>query len=635
MNTKQNIPTHLLQSFGKIIVLKANDGRARQDAIQTWLRSAKIAGANTWLLRTDRDRDGLWAGLQDLLIDLLPHIQAQAPDLIIRHDYELTRILPALRRNISVRYSTLTDIAEESEQIRNYPADRAFRIVAGIIDLLIAWFELSGSSHWVIGWDAYDRSGALVRLFVHELVRRTANRLNLTVLITISPEAPADVVGKFDRQYLGEYICLNLPIDPSEAICRQAMSDLATQIESKLADSPNEQELYLPQIIYYLLASDRIESAFQYQVKLATLYARKGYYEDALGIAQAALKQQEIYHPTERLAVCDSKRAQRWQIQAILYMCYVSLDKPLQAQAAVETAMQETDRPDLLFRNCFMMAMLYVRELPERDLGTGEAYLDRGLVAIELANLPIDGKVFHQTANRNGLALIRSRQGNHQAAIELCEWCLEQMNNVYSAEKHRLYRSVLLFNIAQVYNVLDNSVDIASEREHRGIHYLSLTIELDPNYSEYWNMRGNWYFNIGNISQALTNYLRAIELSAPYPEVWANVGHCYRHLGETAQAIAAYSRSLDLEPKQFSIFVARAQAFETLGKFDPALADYHTALTIDPQQPLVLANRAILFYELGHLSAAIQDLDRAIALAPDNADLHQNRSIALAAIEYS
>ena len=388
MNIEQNIPTHLLHSIGKIIVLEANDGRTRHDAIQTWLRSAEITGANTWLLRTDRDRDGLWAGLQDLLIDLLPQIQAQAPDLIIRHDYELTRILPALRRSVSVRYSTLTDIADESEQIRNYPADRAFRIVAGIIDLLIAWFELSGSSHWVIGWDAYDRSGALVRLFVHELVRRAANRFNLTVLITIPPAAHADVVGKFDRQYLGEYIRLNLPLDPSKAICCQKMSELAKALESKLAIEPSQQELYLPQIIYYLLASDRIESAFQYQVKLAALYARKGYYEDALAIAQAALKQQEIHHPTER--------EQRWQIQAILYMCYVSLDKPLQAQAVVETAMQETDRPDLLFRNCFMMAMLHVRELAERDLVVGEAYLDRGLAEIERANLSIAQKTFHQ-----------------------------------------------------------------------------------------------------------------------------------------------------------------------------------------------------------------------------------------------
>ena len=141
MNIEQKIPTNLLQSIGKTIVLEANDGQARRSAIETWLQSAKVDGADTWLLRTDRDRDGLWAGLQDLLIDLLPQIQSQAPDLIIQHDYELVRILPTLRHTISVRHSSLTDLADESEQIRNYPADRAFRIIQGIIDLLIAWFD--------------------------------------------------------------------------------------------------------------------------------------------------------------------------------------------------------------------------------------------------------------------------------------------------------------------------------------------------------------------------------------------------------------------------------------------------------------------------------------------------------------
>ncbi|WP_310427628.1 tetratricopeptide repeat protein [Chamaesiphon sp. VAR_48_metabat_135_sub] len=618
MNIEQEIPTNLLQSIGKTIVLEANDGQARRSAIETWLQSAKVDGADTWLLRTDRDRDGLWAGLQDLLIELLPQIQSQAPDLIIQHDYELVRILPTFRHTISVRHSSLTDIADESEQIRNYPADRAFRIIQGIIDLLIDWFDRSVSSHWIIAWDAYDQSGALVRLFVRELVRRAGNRLNLTVLIAISPEAPTDVVNKFDPQYLGEYIYLNLPFNLTPDSCQQEMSDLVKQLESKIENNPIDRETYLPQLIHYLRSGNSPELAFRYQVKLAALYVRKGYYEDALAISQAALEQQEIYYPTEQ--------KQRWYIQSMLCVCYMSLDKPLQAQVVVETSLQETDRSDLIFRNCFMIAMLYTRKLPVLDLVMGEVYLERGLAAIEFANLPIDEKVFHQTANRNGLALIRSRQGKYQEAIELCEWCLVQMNNVYSAEKHRLYRSVLLFNIAQVYNSI-NDFD-------RAIHFLSLTIELDPNYSEYWNMRGNWYFSIGNIPQALTNYLQAIELSAPYPEVWANVGHCYRHLGETVQAVAAYSRSLDLEPQQFAIFVARAQAFETLGEFDPALADYHTALMIDPQQPLVLANRAILFYELGYLSAAIQDLDRAIVMAPDNVDLHQNRSIAVAAMEH-
>jgi tetratricopeptide (TPR) repeat protein len=617
MNLDLNIPTNLLQSIGKIVVLEANDGRGRQDALETWLRAAKADGATTWRLKSDRHRDGLWAGLQDLLIDLLPQIQAQAPDLIIRHDYELIRILPALRRTMAVRYANLTDIADESEQIRNYPADRAVRIIQGIIDLLIDWFDRSQNIHWVIAWDAYDKSGALVRLFVNRLIRRAEGKINLTMLIAIEPTAHVDVVKKFDRQYLGEYIRMELPLDPIVENWQQECSSLAARLESQIETNPLDLEINLPQIIYYYLASDRPELALKYQIKLASIYARKGYYEDALSIVKSALEQQEIHHP--------NGDKQRWQIQSILYMCYVSLDKPLQAQTVITTAMAETTAAELLFRNCFMMAMLHIRKLPERDLLAGEAYLESGLVELARTKLPIDERTFHQTANRNGLALIRVRQGRHQDAIELCQWCLEQIDAVYSAEKHRLQRSVLLFNIAQVYNAL-NDFD-------RAIHFLSMTIELDPNYSEYWNMRGNWYFNTDDIPQALTNYLRAIELSPPYPEVWANVGHCYRHLGETEQSVAAYSRCLDLEPAQFAIFVARAQSLETLGELDLALADYQTALEIDPNQPLVLANRAILFYELGNFLAAIQDLDRAIMLDPNNLDLHENRAIASTALE--
>jgi hypothetical protein len=66
MNVDLNIPTNLLQLIGKIVVLEANDGRARQDALETWLRAAKADGATTWRLKSDRHRDGLWAGLQDL-----------------------------------------------------------------------------------------------------------------------------------------------------------------------------------------------------------------------------------------------------------------------------------------------------------------------------------------------------------------------------------------------------------------------------------------------------------------------------------------------------------------------------------------------------------------------------------------
>ncbi|MHC5771383.1 MAG: tetratricopeptide repeat protein [Nostoc sp.] len=612
-----SIPTSPLQKINKVIVLEAESGESRRNCLQQSLNQAEDRGATTWLLNCNHNEDGPWAGLKDLLTAILPQVQAQAADLIIKHDYELTRVLPALRRTISVRYPSLTDIATQKEQIRNYPADRAFRIIHGIIDFLTAWFERSQSSRWVIACDRYDFSGGLVRIFFAELMRRRGQQLNLTLLVAIAPEANhKDVIGKFSNQYL-QHIRLDLLPSPTTNISPQEMARLAEELEQQLEDDLIEQEIHLPRLIWYLLLSNQPKLALKYQIKAAAIYNRKGFYEDGLAFAQAALVQLERY--------CPEDMQKRWLIDSMLYTSYVALDKPLKAFEIMERAIQGTNNPDNLFQGCFMMAMLYIRELQERDIVKAEAYLERGLAELASSNIPEDVKLFQKTFNRNGMALVRYRQGRHQEAVELCQWCYEQVNALLNPEQHLLYRSVLLFNIAQVYDFIGNYGE--------AINYFTEAMAIDPNYSEYYNSRGNLYFKIGRLNDALEDYLKAIELSAPYPEVWANVGQCYRRLGKMPQALYAYSTALDLQPNQFSVLVARAQVFDMLEQPQAALADYNAALALDDNQPLVLANRAILHYEAGRYQEALNDLNQAIALDPENSDLYQNRAVALTALQ--
>lgn len=395
------------------------------------------------------------------------------------------------------------------------------------------------------------------------------------------------------------------------------MARLAGKLEQQLKNDLIEQEIHLPRLIQYLLLSNQPKLALKYQIKAAAIYNRKGFYEDALAFAQAALIQRERYYPEDI--------QKRWLIHSMLYTSYVALDKPLEAFEIMERAMQGTNNPDNLFQGCFMMAMLYIRELQERDIVKAEAYLERGLAELARSNIPEDVKLFQKTFNCNGMALIRYRQGRHQEAVELCQWCYEQINALLNPEQHLLYRSVLLFNIAQVYDFIGN--------HEEAIDYFTAAMVIDPNYSEYYNSRGNLYFKIGCLNDALEDYLKAIELSAPYPEVWANIGQCYRRLGKMPQAVHAYSTALDLQPNQFSVLVARAQVFDMLEQPQAALADYNAALALDANQPLVLANRAILHYEAGRYQEALNDLNQAIAWAPETADLYQNRAVAFTALE--
>lgn len=612
MNWQNSIPTYSPKQTSQVILLEAEPGQSRCDHLQQWLNQAQRSGSTTWLLSCDRDRGGPWAGLNDLLSNLVPQMQVQAPDLLANHDYELVHILPALRRTISVRYLNLTDKASEDELGRYYPAVRAFRIAYGLIDLLTAWHQRSNSSPWVIACDHYDRAGTLVRRFFVELMRRAGEQLNLTLLLATDVGASETVAGEFNPKYQGQCIRLNLPILETTSVCKQEMTRLAQELEIQVGNDLIELEIHLPQLIRYWLHSDQPQKALKYQVRACSIYTRRGFYEDGIVYGEAALAQLERH--------CPEDKQQRWTLYSKLYGCYASLGRPMQALQVMEAAIMKIDAPEHLFHYCYMMAMLYARFLPDLDLVKAEAYLECGLEELTRADLPEHTKLFQTSFNRNGLAMIRHRQGRFHEAVELCRSHYERLNTHLEPDQYRLHRSTLLYNIARVYGVI-SSYDEA-------IAYFTAAIAMDPNYSEYYNDRGNLYFKSNRLDNALNDYLKAIELSPPYSEVWANLGQCYRLMGRMAEAIDAYSTSLDLDLEQVSVLVARAQAFEMLEKPHAALADYSAALTLNPNQPLILANRAILHYDAERYREALADLDRAIALAPDTPDLYQNRAVA-------
>ncbi|MHC5826458.1 MAG: tetratricopeptide repeat protein, partial [Nostoc sp.] len=160
--------------------------------------------------------------------------------------------------------------------------------------------------------------------------------------------------------------------------------------------------------------------------------------------------------------------------------------------------------PDHLFSGCYMMSFLYARFLPELDLVKAEEYLKQSLEYLLKAQLPEHRTLFHTAFNQNALALIRYRQGKPKEAAALCQFWYEQLNERLGLDEHRLHRSVLLYNIAQVYT------SIGSNEE--AIFYLTSAMAMDPNYSEYYNDRGNLYLKLGRLQEAENDYLRAIEL---------------------------------------------------------------------------------------------------------------------------
>jgi tetratricopeptide (TPR) repeat protein len=578
------------------------------------LTSSLPQDSTFFTLRCHFDEGGPWAGTKDLFRALLPVLESEATDLLGKHDYELVHVLPELKPTLGVRNPSLTDIASPEERVRNYPADRALRIAHGLIDLMIAFKERREDTAlvvWVLVCIDYDCAGHITQYFFQELMRRAGRRLCLLLVPTSSS----------GRELSFDLPCRELPfgLQISESTLLPDKSEaakLARALEEQVGDDLLGSTQHIPDLIRLWRIAEMPDKTFAWQCKALEAFNTLGFYADAVRYGEPA---REYYKKGgERLA------GARWGIFFKLFMSYLGLNSLEAAQRLAEEDVL-TDTGDaaeaaMRIRLCYLMGMLHARYLPVRDFATGERYLELGLTYLHKAGLPEREHYFLFAFNRNGLAMIRSFQGRQQEALSLCREGFELLEKHLAPGEHRLHRSVLLYNLAQVYTQIGLS-DLAIE------HYTA-AMRLDPNYSEYYNERGNLLLKLGRLEEAERDYRRAIELSPPYFEVWSNLGQCHRVRGRMEEAITAYDRSLDLKPDQPMVWIVRAQAFEALGRLDEAIGSYSAALDLQPTLWPAFAGRAVLLYEHGAIEQCLADLDRAISLAPEEAETYQNRAVA-------
>ncbi|PYP88101.1 MAG: hypothetical protein DMF61_08375 [Blastocatellia bacterium AA13] len=605
------------ESSPQTLIVEVPSGLARHRWLEQFLEARSAPQSRGFCLSCDFDSGGPWGGVSALFAELLPAIQKLRPDLIERHSFELVCIIPELKRTLTVRNPNLTDLASPEERTRNYPADRAFRVVHGLIDLLDAWkVATEPESQWLIGCDEFDLAGAMSRCFFAELMRRGAGKLHLFLLAMVEPGSGNAQRSSFNSVVTTKLRDIDTPLETKSVIGKAEAEALAIELEEKIGDDRLEMQIHLQELIRLWSLAERPDKLLKPRFFALETYDTQGLYQDALGYGRGLLETAREYAP-------DDVQFQ-WKILLKLLTSHIGLQN---VEASFALAKGEGMRlaGDNYARRAYLfhlVAMLYARFSKPRDLNRGEEYLNLALEAIESANLENGKYHFQYVFNRNGLAMIRNFQGRFEDAIELCRTGIVRLNQHLAPDEHRLYRSILLYNIAQVY--------FAIGANEEAVKYYSSTIEMDPNYSEYYNERGNTLLRLGRLQEALEDYLRAVELSPPYFEVFANIGQCCRRMGRMSEAIETYSRALDLQPNHLLALLGRGKANEELGNRDAAIADYTAAFTQDSTQWEAVASRGVLYYEAGELEASLIDLNTAIKLKPDNADLYHNRSVVLA-----
>jgi tetratricopeptide (TPR) repeat protein len=302
-------------------------------------------------------------------------------------------------------------------------------------------------------------------------------------------------------------------------------------------------------------------------------------------------------------------------------LCLVMTDDPAGALRIVEDhAAAYLTRPHLVANMHYILGMHYLRYAEAKDIARAEHHIMQAVENIEAAK---DDPEFVEYPFRkvfidNGLAFLRARQGRHQEALALCDAGYQFLTNEMGEDRHLLHRSVLQYNIAQVYVML-GLLD-------QGLEYYRNAIAMDPNYSEYYNETGNILQDQGRLPEAIEHYLEAVKRSAPYPEVYFNKAVCHARLGELEAALDCFRLTLELNPDQPQAYALQADMFRELGRDNEALTGYDTAIARGHDSAAVRVNRAVLHFNAGLYGLALADMHHVIALDPDEASHYENRA---------
>ena len=110
-----------------------------------------------------------------------------------------------------------------------------------------------------------------------------------------------------------------------------------------------------------------------------------------------------------------------------------------------------------------------------------------------------------------------------------------------------------------------------------------VTIRLVPNWSEGWRNCGNIYMFLGDYSNGLICFNKAVELAPNSALCINNRGYLKFIIGDYISAIDDHSKAIQLNNNYKEAYLDRAEAYIKLGKTDLALQDKLQADTIDEE----------------------------------------------------
>lgn len=158
---------------------------------------------------------------------------------------------------------------------------------------------------------------------------------------------------------------------------------------------------------------------------------------------------------------------------------------------------------------------------------------------------------------------------------------------------------------------------INSKQYEESVILCNQAIELNPNYSQGYVERGNFFFLLQEYQKAIQDLDRAIRLDPHFAFPYYSRGLVYCSLQKYQDALKDFNQAIELNYSKPNAYNNRGLTYFYLQQYEEALKDFNQAIKLDPYLATSYYNRGNLYANLQENDKAIKDLDQAIKLDPN------------------
>jgi len=180
-------------------------------------------------------------------------------------------------------------------------------------------------------------------------------------------------------------------------------------------------------------------------------------------------------------------------------------------------------------------------------------------------------------------------------------------------------------------NVAEHYASQAMAYKHSGNHvltikYMTKAIALENN-PIYYQIRGNSYFQLKNLTKAYDDLGRVLENDSLNHEAYFTRGAAAFGLEKYDLALVNAIKAIKLNPNSFEYNYLKGMTNVKLKKRKEAIIDFEKVIELNPTHSLSLFNLATQNHEVGQLDTALSYYKKSIELTPNDAKIYHGRAI--------